>query len=386
MSLTLYDFFSIVNRDISPILLSGRNFSEIQSMAEKFPENLTSVTGVECHLGQGKPHADWGLEILGNETARGVLERFLIDEDDAQSLFQGRMWHNIREFSASWNDPGSALCKNIRAAWFEFDSTDRIQVIPAPCVFLVPAFTSGEEVGASIEWIFDNAIPVLTGADCPVDIKDTFMRCIRKLPADSSIFIIGIMLPRKSRKIRLSVKFDDPLKIIPYLADIGWPYETAHLCLLIHDAIRTKVNRIILDLDIGGEVGPKLGLECSFCPTIYHREHKWRDLFHYLVDSELISRAECDAVLSFPGSDIIIRHSGNGTSSLNDKTPERERIISSTIIRYISHLKFVYSPSEPLAVKAYIGIRQIDTGKDSIVETFSDSEAVNELNKKKSTA
>lgn len=385
MSLSPSEFFSIIGPYISPVLLSQQNLSEIRSNAQKFPRNLTTVTGFECHLGK-ESQADWGIEIVGNEDTKNVLAGILTDDNNTPSPFQGEIWPNIRTFSALWKDPGSVLCKNIRAAWFEFDTTDRIQVIPAPCVFLVPAFTSGEEVGASTEWIFDNAIPVLTGADCPVDIKDTFMRCIRKLPADSSIFIIGIMLPRKSREIRLSVKFDDPLKIISYLADIGWPYETAHLRLLIHDAIRTKVNRVILDLDIGNEVGPKLGLECSFCPTIYHREHKWRDLFHYLVERELISRAECDAVLSFPGSDIIIRHPGIVMSSLNDKTPGRERIISSTIIRYISHVKFVYSPSKPLAVKAYIGIRQIDTEKDSIMETFSDSGAVKELNKKKSTA
>ncbi|MCE5298666.1 MAG: hypothetical protein LLF84_06965 [Methanoregulaceae archaeon] len=356
MYLSPYDYFSEMSPYMSQLLISRSNFSEIQSLAMKFPENLTRVTGVECHLGMNAPHADWGFEILNREDSKLLLAHFIRDEIAAGSFFQGRAWHNIGAFSALWNDTGSVLFENIRAVWFEFDTTNQPGIVPIPCVFLVPAYTLKEEFLSSNEWLLETAIPVLTGADCPGEIKETFVRCIEKLPFGSSLFIIGLMFQRKSRKIRLSIKFDDPLNILHYLNDIGWPGEKRSLSLLIDDMIQCNVNRFILDLDIGEKISPLLGLECSFCPTNYHKEHKWSDLLHKLIEKGLISHGECDAVLSYPGSDFSPCPSWIGIDNPRDTA----QIRSPVLIRYISHLKFVHNPSEPLAVKAYIGIRQMD--------------------------
>lgn len=369
MSLPPSKFFSSIIPFLSPLLVSGTNFSDIRSMATKFPGDLTNLTGFECHLGGDHPHADWGIELLGEDRTKDTLADFLENKICLEMLPQSESWENLGKFSRTWIDPDSELFRKVRALWFEFDVVDHLQMLPFPSVFFIPYHIPGGSARSSYDWIFRDVLRMFDDSGCLSQIEKTSERCFEKLPEDASLFILGCMVSRKVHFTRLSFKFDDPSKIPVYLSDIGWPYQDAPLSHLLTDFRNNGVTRFILDLDLWSKIGPKIGIECSFSPTKFHKEPKWKSLTEYLVAGKLMTQAEADALLSFPGSSKI--KLGSAAVAANEYSRNKSAQ-TSRIVRYISHIKVVYNPHGPLKAKAYLGIRHVqDKGLNAGISPIS---------------
>ena len=180
------------------------------------------------------------------------------------------------------------------------------------------------------------------------------------MPKDASLFIVGIMLSRNTSSIRMSVQFNDPEKIIPYLHEIGWSEKTETFASLINDLITLNVNRIVLDFDVGRSIGQPIAAECSFSPNNYHRELHWKNLLDYLVERGIVAPKKRDNLLCFPGSEKTVM-----LSDLETKLYEKDFTSSNTIVRYITHVKIQYTPEDKrLKAKAYLAIRKF--GRNNI--------------------
>lgn len=341
-SLPPTDYFNMIDPYVSKLLVSPKNFSDVLVVANRFPDGLTDFLGFECHLNGGEPHADWALAISGKGKARHLLVDFLNNGHLPKHKQDKPEWKQIRDFVEVWADPQSILHKKILGAWLEFDMPQTPTSVPIPSVFFNPAQINGSTASDSFQhsWFTKIALPSLMGHPLPKMVERNVQKCIQKLQDGTSLFIVGVMLSRETSDVRMSVRFRDSYQIVPYLKSIGWLYDIEPFLSLITDLAKMGANRLILDYDVGRQIGCKIAVECSFSPNKYHEETHWKEFLHYLVEKKLITSEKCDALLQFPGQEQ------NGF-----------------FVRYITHVKIVYEPGHPLKVKAYLAIRHFLDGQ-----------------------
>ena len=172
---------------------------------------------------------------------------------------------------------------------------------------------------------------------------------------------IGVMLSRASRGVRLVYRHLKPEEIIPYLQSLGWTDTDGELGSLIEE-LRVHVPRIVLHLTITEEgVAPKIGLECSFTPDRYLLETRWTGLFDYLEGRHLCLPGKKELIADFTGADLEDTTTAFSLESYTTAVRIPHVQYSRALIRYLSHVKIVYSPGHPLEAKAYPGVRLFGT-------------------------
>ncbi len=337
-SLSPSEYFTVASPHVSTLLVSPQNFSDIQTIANSYPSGLTDFLGFECRLNGDESQTDWALAISGKGDARYILADFLNNGYLPQSSKQTYEWQQIQKFSKMWTDSNSILHNKIVGAWLEFDMPDSLPEVLVPSVFFNPANINGITAHdpAQYEWFTKKAIPILIGRRLSKTIELNLRACIQKMPRKASLFIVGVMLSRKTSDIRMSVLFRDSRQIMSYLDEIGWSDdETETFASLIKELDAKKVNRMVLDFDVGKQIGKKIAVECSFYPNHHHKEEYWKELLDFLVEKGFVTPEKRDELLRFPGK-------------------EQEH---SSIVRYITHVKIVYEPGKPIKAKAYLAIR-----------------------------
>jgi hypothetical protein len=98
-------------------------------------------------------------------------------------------------------------------------------------------------------------------------------------------------------------------------------------------------------------------LECSFSPNRFHLEARWRALFDYLVEKGACLPEKRDLLLLYPGVENAIGFTGGAMEPLASASQHFDDLISSVMVRFISHIKIVYHPSRSLEAKAYPAVR-----------------------------
>jgi hypothetical protein len=106
---------------------------------------------------------------------------------------------------------------------------------------------------------------------------------------------------------------------------------------------------------------PEIGLECSFSQDKYHLETGWPDFLDYLVEKDLCIPEKREALLDFTGAEQEDSESDFDfqTYMVAPRLPDSD--YSSALVRYISHVKLLYSPYHKLEAKAYPGVRLFGT-------------------------
>ena len=359
-------------------LVSPENLHDILSVAEYFPGNVTSFLGFECRLGKSESRADWAFAISGTGNDRIVLENLLHGGYLPDSFFNHPEWQHIADFATSWADPTSVLKNKVKCFWLEFDMPENPQEVPIPSVFFgptsLPANVSPNDV-SQYEWLITTAFPLLAGHKVSKAIEYGVQNCIRKMPSNASLFQVGTMLSRSTKGIRLYINKIQPEQIIPYLNTIGWSDTKGEFTSLVTD-LKNKADRFVLSFDVTETgIGPRIGLECSFAPDRFDQETRWNQLLHYLVKKGWCLPEKRDALLSYPGEEQDENFSGGVMKPLTSASQNLSDIISGIVVRYISHLKLVYEPGNPIEAKAYPAVRLFERSQDS---TFEHSQMVTE--------
>ena len=357
------NYLSAAEPNISD-LISPQNFKEIISLAHLFPGNLTSFLGFECRLGDFDSRSDWAFAISGIEGDRQVLANLIGNGNFPPQLSLRPEWKQIADFAKVWVDPNSILQQKIQCFWLEFDMPDPLPEIMVPSVFFGPEKLSPKVSTNDVtqyKWLIDSALPLLKGRFLSKSMERQLLNCIQRLPPNASIQFVGVMLSRSTNGLRLYIKRLYPEQILPYLKSLGWSDETGEFSSLISE-LKDKADRFVIGFDVNTEgIGPKIGIECSFTSNRFHHETRWSNLLNYLVKKGLCLPEKRDALLVYSGMADTEHFSGGVMKPLSSASNHLEELLSSALIRYISHIKIVYEKGHPLEAKAYPAVRLFET-------------------------
>ncbi len=352
-------------------LVSSDSLKGILSTARYFPGNLTSFLGFECRLKDIESRADWAFAISGRGDDRQVFSNLLSNGNLPKQYSQQPEWKQIANFSKEWINPGSLLFNKIQCFWLEFDMPSTLPEILIPSVFFGPEKSSLKVTpnnALQYEWLTKTALPLLKGGPISNSMEKQLFNCIHRLPDNASLQFIGVMLSRSTNGIRLYVNRLYPEQIVPYLSSLGWSDKNGELTSLINE-LQNKADRFVIgfDIDVNG-IGPKIGIECSFMSNLFHQETRWNDLLNYLVEKKICLPEKRDALLTYSGIENIENFSGAVMKPLTSISRHLDKLISSPIIRYISHIKIVYQSGYPLEAKAYPAVRLFEPAEESMYE------------------
>jgi len=339
-------------------LVSKENFREILNIARLFPGNLTSFLGFECRLGEPESRTDWAFAISGLNGDRFVFENLLTNDYLPNQLLIQNEWRQIKNFAKAWADSDSILNDKVQCFWLEFDMPKDFPDIPVPCVFFGPTkLPKNSEVNDyyNYEWLTKVALPILRGQPLSKALETNLRNCIEQMPKNATLFQIGTLLSRSTDGIRIYINKLQPKQVIPYLNSIGWFDETGEFSKLTRD-IKDMADRFVLSFDINEDgIGQKIGIELSFTSKTFQKETRWSKLLNYLVDKDLCLSEKRDALLNYQGSEEDFTDSN--IEPLKAASGNLNKIFTSTIVRYLSHVKIVYQPGDILEAKAYPAVR-----------------------------
>lgn len=335
---SLKDSLQPIKSHLTPII-SKEAIEHLDSVSRYFPDAISSTYGFEYRLQPSDSVVDFAFQV--SETGREILAGLNPHIHLPESFGKHPVWQQIQKFCANWSDPSSLLHYYISDLWLEFDSkldgNAGTTNIPVPGLFFgvtSPASNSG--ISFSYPWIWERALPLLLGTTLPGALKEKFIDCIKHLPPQTSIFQVGLMFSRTVEAIRLCL-VGSPLKLLPYLTQIGWTGSIEEVEKLV-SSMSPYVDNIILDIDIGEQIHPRIGIEGIYL-TRYQAcvNGQWQSLLDYLTSQGLCAKETRDALLKYSGYTLA--------------KPLHQRIY----VRGLNHIKLVYQPGQPIAAKIYFG-------------------------------
>jgi hypothetical protein len=269
-------------------------------------------------LAEGDDRVDFGVRLGPSPAGRAALPHWI----DRISSVDPR-WEPLRRFAADWQDPRSLAARRVSMAFLEFDERPD-GTVGVPSMFLGAHPTRSPDPA---EWT--TLLEGLRGRTAESPIAALVSRCIDALPRRSRLLQVGAMVGRQGA-VRLFASIwrrhaVDFLKSIAYPGDVDRVVE-------LHDRHADWCEGILLQLDLDGAVGARLGIEFDAqAPTEALRAAEWKELISRFVGSGLSAPEKADALLAWrrPASPGLLR-------------------------RDISHLKLVYDGSAPVEAKAYV--------------------------------
>jgi len=351
------DYLRFIEPYIPEALISRLNFTEIKNLASFFTGRITSFFGFETRLNKNDGRADYLLAISSRKGEREALLSLLKKNDLSTQFLQKIEWQRIKTFIEQWSEDTSILSRKVIGLWLEFDTAYNQSAAPVPGLFVQIKPISKDENGniEDFSWITKELLPILTGGNLTSKTEDMIKKSFTQLPNKSSILFVAAMISRKSSIIRTTIKMG-VTQIVPYLESLGWQDEQNTLSSLL-DEIKKYSTRIILHLNIGEELNPKIGLECSFSPDMYHCEKRWSAFFDYLIQKGVCLPEKKEQILSFMGVDQEDSHQEFTFESYVPSVKLNNANFTGAIVRYLSHIKIQYQPNQPITAKAYPGVR-----------------------------
>jgi hypothetical protein len=346
-------YLCAVESNIPGDLISSQNYREMKELASCFQGPITSFFGFETRMNTGETKSDFLFAVSSKKGEREILKDLFTSGKLPQSFLSEMEWKNLEKFVTTWTNPDSTIHDTVLGLWFEFDLIKDAPEVPIPCIFLhtIPLQMNNPEEIQQCKWLTQSALPLLIGHSVSPTIEFQIFEAIRQLPKGASVFQVGVMLSRSAAGVRLVFNKIEVKDILPYLKRIGWSEKNEKLSHLIKELQNQGVH-IVLHVSIGEKgIEPKIGLECSFYPFRYHNETKWPEFFEYLIQKGWCLPEKKNALLGFSGikqedpQEIVLPISSMKRSS----TP--------ALVRYISHVKLVYTPNQPIEAKVYSGVR-----------------------------
>ncbi|MBN1219837.1 MAG: hypothetical protein JXM69_12990 [Anaerolineae bacterium] len=362
---SLADTLTVLGPDLPPALISPENLVNIAAVAQYLPGAITTFFGFECALGDEMPRADFLTRTTANEVGVSILAGHNASAALPDSWQTHPIWQRIHAFCQNWASPASPLHGQVNNIWLEFDVPSLSYEerglrgeIPLPSCFFGP-----KDCNQATAQKFQNsgvaaALQLLQNQALPPPIETNLLRCLAQLPAEASVFQVGMMLARPTEAIRLCIWDITPAEIPIYLTQLGWPGSTGDLAALI-STLSGFVDIIMLDLDVGPAVLPKIGLECYF--NTYRqpaREPRWPRFLAHLVETGLCCPAKRDGLLAYPGWVQPDSRQANWPDHLAP-SPLLAGCYQTVFIRGVHHIKIVYQPGQPCQAKAYLYVGQM---------------------------
>lgn len=327
---------------VSPALLPATVLADARTVARALPATLTRRFGFESAL--DTDDGDAGVAVQVDAAAPGwrLLAGVHAPDDPLAPLMAHPGWRTLRSLCRHALSAGAPLHDAVGSLWLEFD-LPRPRVAPDPLVpgvFFTPAATlpAGTHDGEDLCMRFAARVfAQVAGTALPESLDSALRACLGALPPTAVLSQVGLMLGRPEAALRLVLAFPEVDTIAGYLARLDWPGAPDQVADLLAP-LRAIVDRIVLQLDVGSRVSPRIGLETYFREFSQPRnDPRWAALLGHCVASALCTRDKRDALLAFPGQSYHLL------------------ALPVVLARGLSHLKLVYQADRPPRAKAYYG-------------------------------
>jgi len=290
---------------------------QLATTAERLPIACSSFC-LECRM----TSADAQVDLLGcirvSDGGRDAL---------AEASVTG--WDPITSFVDRWNTTTSVLHEAVPFIWLEFDLPPASTRVPLPSLYVgVQARPEVPRERARFHAVLLEIVS-LFGTHDFARARERAEHCVAALPNGAQLNCIGVMLPRRTDGLRLSLELPF-LALRPYLTAIEWP-GMPHRLGPIERFLDHEPDRLALTLDMTHAVEPRLGVELFF-----HDPPAVEPRFRALLD-------DLEAV----GCDHDKRRAldnWRGRSKLADDHAYE---------RTVYHVKLVLDVEAPLIVKSY---------------------------------
>ncbi|MFI5333624.1 MAG: hypothetical protein ACHQT8_00465 [Chlamydiales bacterium] len=212
---------------------------------------------------------------------------------------------------------------------------------PAPNLFMCTMQFQGKEFTRFVKDLIHQLDGKSLSSKCEENLDHHVDMCA---PLREPIIATGIMLARPSNGIRIHSYMNlvrDPYALEDRLKKMKYPYPCKELIDFLAKFPQQALNNIGLALDIGEEIGPKVGIEI-FPEEGKNTKEIWEPLLALLVREKLASAQKVEACLKWPGG------------LLQRQEPELDILCT----RKINHIKLVFLPGKKILAKIYLVFQQ----------------------------
>ncbi|ODH02072.1 hypothetical protein A4S05_02715 [Nostoc sp. KVJ20] len=357
-SCTLENYLQVVVPHLSPELVSPEALSHIQPIARIFPPSSEGL--FECRLGADNSKVDFSVlatNFDGSHHNFGGINSVMNFPD---IIFTNPIWRRIQDFCSVCCQPKSLLSKSAENIWLEFDLDEQPEELPIPSLFLgLKEFqlkkhtTETSKISDEQLQTITTVLQILFEHDISPLIEKNLGICVNSLPSGSQVLYVGAMFSRQLDAVRVNLGGIRVEMLEDYLAQIGWIYSVKPLKKIIKLLAKFS-DAIILNLDIGTSIFPKIGLECLLENKSSRLEPKWQLLLDFLVEQGLCIPEKRDAVLNWSGCSHEKSYPELWSKELSKVSSFLGSKWYSICFRNLNHIKIIYHPDGNLEAKGYL--------------------------------
>jgi hypothetical protein len=268
-------------------------------------------------------------------------------------------WPPIARFCSRWSTPSSPLYHGADDVWFEIDVGSAEEgPVPPPSFFFGPRLGPDPSVDAAARTraILHEGFAALLGAPLAAETADCLDRTLALLPRHARIFQTGLMLSRPSRQIRICVDNLSLAESVELVRATRGAAAGDHLAATLGE-IGRDVLSLKLALDLGAEIGPRIGVECyAAIPQKHAEPAAWAPLLERLVALGACRASLRDELMALPP---LVR-----AADLPHPWPEEDplaALVSRELALEVKlhHVKLTIEEARPTRAKAYIAVERV---------------------------
>ncbi len=296
----------------------------------------------EIELGEPVPKVDFSTCILKNQIP-GLLKHW--QNREMKKIFKSSAnWQKIFRFCAEWGEAGSLPDINIQNIWFEFDHDQLVKELPEPCLFFSirgldkkSRFEKDKSNKSKLNWLFESSFQTLVSKKLTGNLAGKVEECMSALPPNGAVFQIGVLLSRNPDSLRLCTAM--PVnEYRGYLEKIKWPGSFEYIIPSLH-TFGSCADAVFLDIDVGEEVLPKIGMECAFRKKSDIKA-KLAEFLGLLIELQLCSKKNASIVVDW----------------LNNEDRKETFGKKAGLKRDLSHIKIILDEDNMAVAKAYLSL------------------------------
>ena len=341
MTATLAELVSVVAPHLRPALVAPEALAAVRRVARRSPP--VPWAGFETRLAPGATRVDLqqGFRLAAGDAARLA--------DWLQAEPGGDHESPIATFCRWW--AGSPALFPYIVLEHDVEGNGESA---SPGVFL--RLTKDRKPGDDLERV-EQALELLREAPLRSAARRSLAVCFDACPDGAEVSHIGVMLGRAETRLRVNIRGLPVGGMSSYLDAVGWSPANGGVAALATELI-AYADRVILCLDVAGDIGPRVGLEAALDPQPSRRA-RWAALVRELVRKGLCDAAKGESLLAWPGRSTPVDGGKPWPSSLVTSSLSQPASRFGVLRRYLSHIKFTVDERGALEAKAYLGFRHV---------------------------
>lgn len=237
-------------------LISTADFAAACAAARLLPDMAVGDWGFECHLGGERTITDFAVALRHARTSDTLLREYAAQEKLEHLTTPA--WASVKDTLRAWSLLQSPLAP-CREILLEFDSSTTRAT--APSCFVDLAQSARSSTVPTILVAVGAAYASLVGAPMPAQMQALLERLLASLPAGASLAQVGFMLARAAPRIRVCLSTQAPDALLSVIERLGWGGTRSEAERVLALTAVARRQAVWLHLDVGEDLGHRLGLE-----------------------------------------------------------------------------------------------------------------------------